>query len=104
MPVSSSSRYQQQDAYPAPAADGTLRPTLPIRRTPAPVQAAYRHRVSGVEDLEYVAWHYLGNSEAWWVVADRNPVAFPLDLAPGAVLDVPLGERPGPSDRARVFG
>ena len=104
MPVSSNSRYQQRSAYAAAAVDGTLRPTLPIRRTPATAPGAYRHRVSGVENLEYLAWQYLNNSEAWWEVADRNPVAFPLDLVPGEVVDVPVGERPAPGGRARTFG
>ena len=103
MPVSINSRYEPRGAYHAAAADGTVRPTLPIRRGPAPAGATYRHRVTGVEDLEYLSWRYLRNSEAWWVIADANPVAFPLDLAPGAVVDVPLGERPDRTDRTRVF-
>jgi hypothetical protein len=49
MAVSINSRYSRLAAYPAAAADGTVRPTLPIRRTPAPAEATYHHRVSGVD-------------------------------------------------------
>jgi hypothetical protein len=101
--VSVNSRYRQLNAYPAAAADGTLRPTLPIRRTPARTGAAYRHRVSGVEDVEYLAWRYLSDSAAWWTVADANPIAFPLDVRAGDVVEVPVGERSGGTDRTRVF-
>ena len=103
MPVSINSRYAPRDAYPAAAADGTVRPTLPIRRTPAATGGTYRHRATGCEDLEYLSWRYLRASEAWWLLADVNPVAFPLDVGPGAVLEVPLGERLDRTDRTRVF-
>ncbi|ONI92916.1 hypothetical protein ALI22I_01180 [Saccharothrix sp. ALI-22-I] len=103
MTVSSNSRYRQQTAYTAAAADGTPRPTLPIRRTPPPASATHRHRVSGVEDVEYLAWRYLRDSEAWWTVTDANPIAFPLDLRAGDVIDVPIGARADRTDRTRVF-
>jgi hypothetical protein len=103
MAVSINSRYRRLAAYPAAAADGTVRPTLPIRRTPAPSGATYRHRLSGVEDIEYLAWRYLRNSEAWWAVADANPVAFPLDASAGDVVEVPVGDRPDRVDRTRMF-
>ncbi len=102
MAVSINSRYRQLSAYPATAADGTVRATLPIRRTPQ-VGATYRHRVTGVEDVEYLAWRYLRNSQAWWALADANPVAFPLDVGPGDILDMPVGERPDGTDRTRLF-
>jgi len=103
MAVSINSRYRQLDAYPAAAADGSVRPTLPIRRTPPEQGPTYRHRVSGVEELEYLSWRYLSNSEAWWAVADANPVAFPLDLRAGDVVTLPVGERLDRTDRTRVF-
>lgn len=102
MAVPINSRYRQLSAYPAAAADGTVRPTLPIRRTPQRA-TTYRHRVTATEDVEYLAWRYLGNSQAWWAVADANPVVFPLDVAPGDVLDMPVGRRPEGTDRTRVF-
>lgn len=103
MTVGPSSRYRQLSAYPAPAADGTVRPTLPIRRSATPPPATYRHRVSGVEDVEYLAWRYLQDSESWWTVADANPVRFPLDIAAGDVIAVPVGDRPRGVDRTRMF-
>ncbi|MET0452324.1 MAG: hypothetical protein ABW137_10855 [Mycobacterium sp.] len=103
MTVGANSRYRQLTAYPAAAADGTLRPTLPIRRTVSPQAATYRHRVTGVEDIEYLSWRYLRNSEAWWTIADANPIVFPLDVAVGDVVEVPMGEQPRGGDRTRVF-
>ncbi|GAB2678998.1 hypothetical protein [Nocardia goodfellowii] len=103
MAVSINSRYRQLGAYQATGADGAVHATLPIRRTPAVDTAGYRHRLGGVEDLEYLAWRYLRNSAAWWAVADRNPVRFPLDLRAGDILDIPVGELPDRTDRTRVF-
>ncbi len=103
MAVSIGSRYRQLSAYSAAAADGTVRPTLPIRRTPVQGATTYRHLVSGVEDIEYLAWRYLGDSLAWWALADANPVSFPLDIAPGEILDVPIGRIPVGADRTRIF-
>jgi hypothetical protein len=103
MAVSINSRYRQLAAYSAAAADGTVRATLPIRRTPAPAGPTYRHRVSGVEDIEYLAWRYLRDSQAWWALADANPVAFPLDVSAGDIVGVPVGARTGGTDRTRVF-
>jgi hypothetical protein len=46
------------------------------------------HRLSGVETIEYLAWHYYGRSAVWWRIADANPLVFPLDYRPGATVRV----------------
>ncbi|MGY1694624.1 hypothetical protein ACI780_06875 [Geodermatophilus sp. SYSU D00814] len=61
--------------------------------------------MSGLEDLEYLAWRLLGSSESWWRIADANPLAFPLDLRPGDTLTVAVAADAGTGqvDRERVF-
>ncbi|WP_046733774.1 hypothetical protein [Streptomyces humi] len=105
MSVSISSRYQQAAVHPAVDAGGTPRATVAIRRhtPPADGAVAYEHRVTGAEDLEYLSWRYFGDSEVWWRIADANPVAFPLDLRPGAAVAVPASQDVGVVNRDRVF-
>lgn len=105
MSVSISSRYQQATVYPAVDATGTTRATVAIRRYAPPTADVinYEHRVTGVEDIEYLSWRYFGDSEVWWRIADANPVAFPLDLRPGAALSVPASQDIGVVSRDRVF-
>jgi hypothetical protein len=105
MTVSITSRYRGLDVYDATDAGGAVHPTVAIRRyAPRPPDAVdYQHRVSGVEDIEYLAWRYYGNSETWWRIADANPVTFPLRLRPGDVRAVPVTGSPGLLDRKRVF-
>jgi len=56
-----------------------------------------------VEDLEYLAWRYLGRSTAWWVVADANSLAFPLDHRPGETIRIPPAGGVGAVARSRSF-
>jgi nucleoid-associated protein YgaU len=99
------SRYRGLTAYPAPAPDGTSRPTLPLRPPPppAPAQTPYLHTLVAGETLESLAARYLGSSELWWQIADVNPVAFPADIAPGSVVAIPTGAAPGLVVRTRSF-
>jgi hypothetical protein len=93
--VAITSRYRPLGVVAAPDAQGVLQPTLPIRRPePAPGadRPAYQHRVTGVEDIEYIAWSFYGASDVWWRIADANPVRFPLDLRPGDALAIPSNE------------
>jgi hypothetical protein len=105
MAVPISSRYRGSEVYPAADAAGEPRATVAIRRyEPPPADAVdYQHRVSGAEDVEYLSWRFYGDSESWWRIADANPVAFPLDLAPGDTVGVPTGDRPAQISRERVF-
>ncbi|MFF3407478.1 hypothetical protein ACFYW8_14990 [Streptomyces sp. NPDC002742] len=105
MSVSITSRYRQAAVYPAVDATGSTRATVAIRRytPPAAGDITYEHRVTGVEDIEYLSWRYFGDSQVWWRIADANPVAFPLDLRPGAALSVPASQDIGQVSRDRVF-
>ena len=105
MAVAINSRYRTLGVIEAPGADGVLRPTVPIRRfDPSSAPAAtYQHLVSGAEDIEYLAWRFIGNGEEWWRIADENPLAFPLDLRPGARVYLPTGPRPATASRGRTF-
>ncbi|WP_432949910.1 hypothetical protein ACQPXM_17705 [Kribbella sp. CA-253562] len=105
MPVSITSRYRGLDVYDAVDAAGTVRPTVAIRRSAARPRAAvdYQHRVAALEDVEYLAWHYFGDSESWWRIADANPAVFPLRLRPGEIRAIPISGSPGLIERKRVF-
>jgi hypothetical protein len=105
MTVAINSRYRALGVIDAPGADGVVRPTVPIRRLtpPPPPPARYRHLVTGVEDIEYLAWRFVGNGEDWWRIADDNPLAFPLDLRPGDRVDLPRSGRPPTEGRGRTF-
>ncbi len=105
MPVSSASRYAGQPVYDAPDAAGATHPTVAIRppAPPPPGTALLRHTVSGLESLEYLAWRYLGSSEAWWRVAEANDLAFPLDLSPGQVVQIGAASDVGRVVRTRRF-
>lgn len=105
MAVSIASRYRGLEVYDAADSTGAVHPTVAIRRhVPPPTGAVdYRHRVTGVEDIEYLAWRFHGDSEIWWRVADANPTACPLDLRPGDALAVPTISGFGRIDRERVL-
>jgi hypothetical protein len=106
MSVSARSRYARLAPMQAPDADGVTRTALPIRRhegVPAS-SARYAHLVTGAESLEYLAWRYQGSSEAWWRLADANPLRFPLEWRPGDKLDIASGTgAPGLVERDRRF-
>ncbi len=105
MSVGVASRYRGLATVSAPDHEGRVAPSLAMRpnQSPSPGTALYRHRVTGVENIEYLAWKMLGSSEAWWRVADANGLRFPLDLAPGDTLNVAVVADGTPISRERVF-
>jgi phage tail protein X len=105
MPVSSRSRYRDLEIFSATDAAGQSHPTVGIRPSPEPRQglAPFRHVVTGVETLEYLAWRYYGRSDAWWRIADANPACFPLVLFPGTSLVIPDAGEGGRVVRTRRF-
>ncbi|MEM7305809.1 MAG: hypothetical protein AAF682_04030 [Planctomycetota bacterium] len=105
MPVDVTSRYRLLKSYEVsdPEASSSALPARLLdgeRRT----SDLYQHRVSGVETIEYLAWRYLGKSNAWWHIADENKLTFPLDLRPGDVVGVPSSTQVGRVVRTRNFG
>lgn len=103
MPVSITSRYYGLEIFQAEDAEGEKHPTIALRSNPplAPTAGMYRHTLIGLETLEYLAWRYYGLSEAWWRIAEVNPVAFPLDLTPGTPVSVPSASEVGRVPRTR---
>lgn len=103
MPVSSRSRYAQQPVHRVEDASGEEHEAISIRPPPVPPgpSGATQHQVSGLESLEYLGWRYFGSSESWWRIADANPLAFPLDLFPGAKVSIPATADAGRVQRTR---
>jgi hypothetical protein len=101
MPVDVTSRYRLSKSYQVTDETGTST-ALPARllRTRDDVDF-YNHRLTGVEDVEYLAWRYFGKSAAWWVVADANKLIFPLDFQPGDTVRVPPASGVGRVVRTR---
>src|SRR5689334_5323592 len=105
MPLSPRSRYSQQPVFTATDTNGKPRPTVAMRLVPPPPTGAetFRHTITGVQTVEYLASRYLNRSEDWWQIADANPVFFPLDLTTGEALVIPSGDDAGRVVRDRRF-
>jgi nucleoid-associated protein YgaU len=105
MPVLITSRYAQAQVYDATDAAGVRHATVAIRPStpPPPGTPLYRHTVTGVETIEYLAWRYYGNSAQWWRIAEANPLVFPTDIQPGTVLNIPGSRDIGTIVRNRSF-
>lgn len=103
MPVDVTSRYRALKSYEVAneAGESTALPARPLR--PQENLDVYNHRLTGVENIEYLAWRYYGKSTAWWVVADANELTFPLDHKPGATVKVPPASGVGRVVRTRSF-
>lgn len=104
MSVRINSRYRGLQTYEARLPAGPVS-TVAIRANSPPAEgtATFQHRITGAETIEYVAWRLLGSSEAWWRLADANPLMFPLDLKPGDSLTVLKPLDGGRIERERVF-
>ena len=90
MAVGPLSRYAREAVYEMPLENGQ-RATVAARweRT-VPPDVAWHVIVEG-ESYETLAARYLGSSTLWWRIADANPLIFPLDIAPGTTVAVPIG-------------
>ena len=103
MSVDVTSRYWALPSHEIPSADGP-KFVLPGRPTPAqPTGQIVNHRMTGVENIEYLAWRYYGRSAAWWMVMDANSLVFPLDFAPGDTVKLPPAGDVGRIARTRSF-
>jgi hypothetical protein len=92
--ISKGSRYEQlvRSAYSVTTADGQHL-ALPIRFVP-PTPATYRHRMSANERLDLLAYHFYGDAQRFWLIADANPPIDPEDLlVPGLDVLVPPDRR-----------
>ena len=105
MPAGARSRYRSLPVGLAPDAAGVSHPTIPIRWPSAgpPASPPYFHTVVAGETIESLAASYLGSSEAWWMIADANPVSYPAALEPGTRILIPTDASPGRVERTRPF-
>ena len=105
MPVSPLSRYAQTHTYLAQLPDGSARPTIGRRPTPAPPApgTTYQHLVVAGDSYESLAFSYLGSSNLWWQIADANPGTGLFALVPGTLNVVPIGGPAGQVERTRNF-
>jgi hypothetical protein len=103
MPITIRSRYHGLTVQAIEAPDGSVRATVALRppTPPQPRTQLYKHLVTGVENIEYLAWRYYGSSDAWWRIAEANPLAFPLDVKPGTPIAVPAADDLGRVVRTR---
>lgn len=51
------------------------------------------HTVQVGERLDHIAFRYWGDAEYYWVIALANDIQFPLGIAPGTKLQVPVDIR-----------
>ena len=101
--VDSTSRYKPLTVYDAIDADARPAAGIPIRLIGPPAPDLLRHRMSGVETLEWLAWRYFRNSTFWWRIADVNGARFPLDWRPGETVNMPRSGDVGLLQRSRSF-
>lgn len=103
MPVSLTSRYRNAEVYTPDQGGESLPPTLAMRPGPFEAEASFRHVVVAGETMEYLAWRYFGSSDAWWRIADANPLIFPLDLPTARAVSIPSETDFGRVVRNRSF-
>jgi hypothetical protein len=103
MPVPITSRYRSLPVIQAGDGRGQPHATVAIRPNDPALPSSFRYRLSSLETLEYVAWRQFGNSQAWWRIADANPLVFPLDWRPGDPIALPAAADAGRVERTRRF-
>lgn len=91
---SQTSRYAREPVIEMRRADGiAIRYVLPrILPSPDDVVVATRHRATDSERIDNLAYRYLANASAWWVLAEANRAMHPEELPgkPGDEMIIPL--------------
>lgn len=83
------SRYDGSAVLTVPQDDGTTRPMGVPRVAPAG-EVAVTYQVRDGDRLDRLAGATLGDTTAWWRIADANPQADPLRLErTGTLLGIP---------------
>ena len=86
------SRYEHSDVQRIIAPDGTARQTV-LPTDPSEQTFTYTYyTVRAGDRIDILADRFLGDAEAWWVIADANPQRLFWDYLPdGVVLRIPRG-------------
>ena len=91
---SQASRYAKEPVIEMSRADGVaIRYVLPrILPSPDDVAVATRHRATDSERIDHLAYRYLANASAWWVLAEANRAMHPAELPgkPGDEMIIPV--------------
>jgi hypothetical protein len=103
MPVKPDSRFAMLPIHPAPAPDGSTRLVVALRLTTPPLPIAVRHRLRHGEQVDLLARKFFGDERLWWRILDANPLIYPLELEPGAILAIPASASATRVTRARTF-
>lgn len=96
MPIFRGSRYEGVEMTGVRGRDGRVRRTLHAREPLAPGDVrenALVHELQAGEELDLLAFRYAGKTRPWWLIADVNGIAFPLDVPAGTRLVIPDGRR-----------
>lgn len=88
--ITGNSRYVNDTLTTITGNDGINRTTI-IQPQPVDVSFSYLvHQVVGFERIDQIAFSYLGDSTAWWQIADVNPEVMYWDsLTPGTSIRIP---------------
>jgi hypothetical protein len=98
VPYTPDSRFAGLPILQVTAPDGSTRRVVALRLLRVPLDDSLgRHLVLQGEELDLLARRFYGDEGLWWRLLDANPLAFPLDVKAGDVLNLP---DPGPATRA----
>ncbi|OLE72175.1 MAG: hypothetical protein AUI36_01625 [Cyanobacteria bacterium 13_1_40CM_2_61_4] len=103
MPVKPDSRFADLPVLATVAPDGSVRNVIALRLRRPVLPVAARHRVQQGDEVDLLARRLLGDERLWWRVLDANALVYPLDLEPGAMVDVPAAGPAARVTRARTF-
>jgi len=103
MPVRSDSRFADLTVLQSTAPDGSQRHVVALRLRRPSLAVRTHHRVQEGEEVDLIARRLLGSERLWWRLLDVNDVVHPMDLEPGAVVNVPATGPSAQVTRARTF-
>jgi|MudIll2142460700_1097286.scaffolds.fasta_scaffold1337642_2 hypothetical protein len=89
MPIFAGSRYEGLQFTSLAMPDGVKSRRILYLRIPGKEPSVTRHELLPKQELDFLSFHYLGQSRQWWRFAEVNDLFWPLDLPSGAKLDVP---------------
>lgn len=88
MPIFAGSRYEGLSYTPLIDDEGATRRFVHLRVPPRP-RSTIQHELMPGEELDFLAYQYLGQARRWWQVAEVNELFWPLDLPQATRVDIP---------------